>query len=292
MVGKTPEARGTRAKNLRDGFNPKGLGLAGDEPEDAKDPAAAKPVVETDNAFANPKPKIMDGLVQYALTVAADGLGATQSGLGRVSALAGQFMGAANKKPDKDKKADDSLTYILMMQQLMKMMNERLEDIDRALNAIDEIRNKIENGDFDPANDADDLALLQEIDPTMTADQWNAMTPTEQQDWLDENEQQLNIDREHTIEGRQMIDDDSFNPPVTNNRFDDEKLEKATRMAEIEHGSIDRNNLTPSDRYNILYALHKIAEDQERRKSEAISSINEKTPEKKAPDFNPQAWEG
>ncbi len=229
----------------------------------------------TDNAFAqNASRQTMEKLALAALAEAQDGMaGPVGPSLARVSALAGKFMGAVTGKKDEKKDRGIDMLYISMMQKMIDDMNQRIAEIDRQLEEIDEkletiadIRDLIDRGDFDPLKNENHLALLQKIDPAMTLETWNALTPMEQQDWLDDNQdklnqeaQRLNLEKEESLEVIRTAEHEGYQPSNENGKFDNSIWESAAQSYETRTGQhVDRENLDQDTRvalYGEIYIL-------------------------------------
>ena len=148
---------------------------------------------------------------------------------------------AGNDKSKKEKGL--SMEQLLMIQQAQAWMNDRLGEIGGQLDALANIEQKIFEGTFDPVNNAEDLKLLQAVDPDITAEKWTAMDDEEKRDWVIETRQALEQERadiEELKAAMQKIDLEKPEFPlhepfsVTNNVFSNPILEEAAKKSRAE----------------------------------------------------------
>lgn len=164
------------------------------------------------NAFsgtlANRDREFMNGL-QAAMMNDDTGQG---SSIAAVNArrLSGQF-GTAAKGQGKDKGADNTY-YMMLMNQMMRNLQEQLEYIDEQreeiaekLETLDEIDQRLMDGNFNPAENKSDMDLMLKIDPDLKQEEILAMTEAELHEWVEVNRTELQErDAELAIEQEQI----------------------------------------------------------------------------------------
>lgn len=192
--------------------------------------------------------------------------------------LAAKFGSAATKS---DKDAEKSRA--MYMQVMLADLNKRLNDIDDQLDTLGQIQQMMANGSFDPANDAEHLAMLQKIDEDMTLEQWNAMSEQERIDWGVEHAGILNAERDLTEEKIQNIMDPDSEISAQNNKFEDPELEVAAiRVQERTGVEFDRHNITPETREELFKEMYQVREEQIQTSTaldKAVDSSNTKDQE-------------
>jgi len=169
--------------------------------------------------------------------------------------LSGHFKSSASKQNDKKDKGL-SMGEMAILQQsannLLQSMQERQEEIGDQLDALGQIEQLMNSGEFDPEN-KDHLALLQIVDESMTAGTWDAMSDSQKRDWIDDNREELKIESAaldldmRAIEqlAQPNVTDLTNAIPATNNKFDSEMMENAALEWEADKGlELDRHNLT------------------------------------------------
>lgn len=185
------------------------------------------------------------------------------------SKLNSQFNDASGKK--KAERTQDVMMSIIM-QQLLRDLEEQLEAIDADLNTLSDIRQMMEDGTFDPLNNDDHLKMLQQIDAQMTREKWDGMAMHEQSDWLQDHVDRLNEERSQVENNIELISNPDAEINAVNNRFESELFETAARNYEMNNGvTIDRHNPTEEDLDNILKETYNIHLEQ---KTTADSIIN------------------
>lgn len=182
----------------------------------------------------------------------------------------------ANKKG----KAERGLSIEQMMllediRGLISNIDARLEELEaerqviiEKLEVLDRIDEEIAQGTFDPVNDPEDREAMKFVDPALTDEEIDAMTPAEIAAWSAANRDGLS-DRLQVIEETelsledlrdelvQLLESDMSFPlheqfPVANNRFENDILEE---LAQSLGEDIDRHNLTRENLEQLLEAL-------------------------------------
>lgn len=175
---------------------------------------------------------------------------------------------------EKEKKKSSEFYLQTVRQRMLEDLNDRLAEIDDQLRALDNINKMMEDGSFDPQGNAEHLALLQRVDPSMTLERWDAMDELARAEWSREQGFRLNEERAQTQSKINVLSDPNAEIAADRNRFVDSDFEAAAvRIEERTGQEFDRHNLTEESRVELFTEIY-LEREENNRFQQTLGSDN------------------
>ena len=195
--------------------------------------------------------------------------------------LAAKF-GSAATKSEKDAEKNRA-AYMQVMNQQLQVMRQALDDkiaeSEKQREELDEAFARFKTGDFDPLNKDEDWALVQQHDPHMTRENWQALSLQDQEQWFETNIEAIDQRIASQKELRETLDNNPEMLEVVEGEFTDSDLLQSQQILADNDITIDPNALTSDDALHLSQALMQVRQESynERAALETASDSHEKT---------------